>query len=176
GLFDAPNSHRLDRHLTVYTLTDLPDQLKTAAMLLVLSEVWRQAGARDRQRRMVLVDEAWLLMRDSVAAGFLFRLAKSARKHALALAMVTQDAADVLGSELGSAVVANAATQILLRQAPQAIDAVTGAFHLSAGERAFLLACPRGNALMCGADGSKATFASLASPAETGLLHTGISA
>lgn len=175
GLFDAPTSHRLDGHLTVYTLTDLPEQLKTAAMLLVLSEVWRQAAAGDGRRRMVLIDEAWVLMKDPVAAAFLFRLAKSARKHALALAMVTQDAADVLGSELGSAVVANAATQILLRQAPQAIDALAEAFHLSAGEHAFLLTCPRGNALLTAADGAKATFASVAGPADAALLHTGIS-
>lgn len=174
GLFDAPTSHRLDGHLTVYTLTDLPEQLKTAAMLLVLSEVWRQAAANDGRRRMVLIDEAWVLMKDPVAARFLFRLAKSARKHALALAMVTQDAADVLGSELGAAVVANAATQVLLRQAPQSIDAVAEAFHLSAGERAFLLTCPRGNALLTAADGSKVTFASVAEPDAAALLHTGL--
>jgi type IV secretory pathway VirB4 component len=176
GLFDAPTSHRLDGHLTVYTLSDLPEQLKTAAMLLVLSEVWRQASAADGRHRMVLIDEAWVLMKDPVAAGFLFRLAKSARKHALALAMVTQDAADVLDTELGSAVVANAATQILLRQAPQSLDAVADAFHLSAGERAFLLTCPRGNALLSAADGSKATFASIAEPSAADLLHTGIGA
>jgi type IV secretory pathway VirB4 component len=176
GLFDSPTSHRLDGHLTVYTLTDLPEQLKTAAMLLVLSEVWRQAAAADGQRRMVLIDEAWVLMKDPVAAAFLFRLAKSARKHALALAMVTQDAADVLGSELGAAVVANAATQVLLRQAPQAIDAVADAFHLSAGERAFLLTCPRGNALLSAADGAKATFVSVAEPALSPALKTGIGA
>ena len=178
GLFDAPTSHRLDTHLTVYTLHQLPEQLKTAAMLLVLSEVWRQAAAGDGRRRMVLIDEAWMLMKDPIAATFLFRLAKSARKHTLALAMVTQDAADVLGSELGAAVVANAATQVLLRQAPQAIDQVTEAFHLSAGERAFLLTAPRGNALLSAADGAKATFVSLADPATDGdgLLHTGIGA
>ena len=61
--------------------------------------------------------------------------------------MVTQDAADVLGSDLGRAVVANAATQILMRQAPQAIDQVAEAFHLSDGERAFLLSAERGQAL-----------------------------
>lgn len=175
GLFDAPTSHRLDTHLTVYTLEQLPEQLKTAAMLLILSEVWRQAAARDGRRRMVLIDEAWLAMKDPVAARFLFRLAKSARKHALALAMITQDAADVLGSELGAAVVANAATQILLRQAPQTIDPVADAFHLSAGERAFLLTAPRGQALLTAADGSKATFASIAEPDAAALMHTGLS-
>jgi type IV secretory pathway VirB4 component len=177
GLFDAPTSHRLDTHLTVYALDQLPEQLKTAAMLLVLCEVWRQAAAGDGRRRMVLIDEAWVLLKDPVAARFLFRLAKSARKHTLALAMVTQDAADVLGTELGAAVVANAATQVLLRQAPQSIDTVADAFHLSAGERAFLLTAPRGNALLSAADGAKATLATIADPSieDEGLLHTGLS-
>ena len=84
----------------------------------------------------MIVDEAWLLMKEPEGAKFLFRMAKAARKHWAGLAVITQDAADLLGSELGQAVVANAATQILLRQAPQAIDAVAAAFRLSAGERA----------------------------------------
>jgi type IV secretory pathway VirB4 component len=84
---------------------------------------------------LVVVDEAWLLMREPDGAKFLFRLAKSARKYWCGLSVVTQDAADLLGTPLGQAVVANSTTQILLRQAPQAIDVVGDAFNLSAGER-----------------------------------------
>ena len=72
------------------------------------------------------MDEAWLLMRDPEGAKFLFRLAKSARKAWAGLAAVTQDAEDVLSTDLGRAVIANSATQILLRQAPQAIGKVAG--------------------------------------------------
>ena len=88
-----------------------------------------------RRRRLITVDEAWLLMRDPEGAKFLFRLAKSARKHWAGLAAVTQDAEDVLATDLGRAVIANSATQILLRQAPQAIAKVADEFRLSAGER-----------------------------------------
>ena len=87
----------------------------------------------------MIVDEAWLLMSEPSGAEFLFRMAKSARKHWAGLTVVTQDAGDLLGSPLGQAVVANAATQILLRQAPQSIDTLADAFGLSAGERAYLL-------------------------------------
>ena len=87
----------------------------------------------------MIVDEAWLLMSEPPGAEFLFRMAKSARKHWAGLTVVTQDADDLLGSPLGQAVVANAATQILLRQAPQSIDTLADAFGLSAGERAYLL-------------------------------------
>ena len=73
---------------------------------------------------------------------------KAARRHWRGLAVVTQDADDVLSSPLGRAVIANAATQLLLRQAPQAIDQITDAFHLSRGERDFLLTARRGEALL----------------------------
>jgi type IV secretory pathway VirB4 component len=97
---------------------------------------------------LVVVDEAWTLLRDGEGARFLFRMAKAARKRRAGLAVITQDAADLLGSDLGQAVVANAATQILMRQAPQAIDAITTTFGLTAGEARMLLAAGRGESLL----------------------------
>jgi Type IV secretory pathway, VirB4 components len=114
---------------------------------------------------MVVVDEAWLLMRQPAGAQFLFRMAKSARKHWAGLTVATQDTADVLGSDLGRAVVTNAATQVLLRQAPQAVDEVTRVFDLSAGERQFLLAADRGQGLLS-AGTTRVAFQSIASPVE----------
>ena len=100
-----------------------PTSCSPAATLLALDAIWRQVSdPADRRRRLIIVDEAWLLMRDPEGARFLFRMAKAARKHWAGLAVVTQDAEDVLGTDLGRAVIANAATQILLRQAPQAIE------------------------------------------------------
>jgi type IV secretory pathway VirB4 component len=176
GLFDAPSTHGLNGHLTVYTLEHLPEQLRPAAVLLVLTEVWRQAQASDGQRRMALIDEAWLLLDTPLAAELLFRLAKSARKHSLALALVSQDADDLLSSRLGTAVAANAATQVLMRQAPQSLGQVAAAFNLSAGETRFLAIAPRGNALVTGADGVRTTVLAIADEAEHELLRTGITA
>jgi type IV secretory pathway VirB4 component len=119
----------------------------------------------------VLVDEAWLLMRDRAGAVFLNRLAKSARKHWCGLTVVTQDAADLLGSDLGQAVVANSATQVLMRQAPQAIEAVAEAFRLSEGERRLLLGAERGQAVLLGG-GERVAFKSCASPEEDRLCTT----
>ena len=82
-------------------------------------------------------------MKERSGAEFLFRMAKASRKHWAGLTVCTQDTADVLGSDLGKAVVANAATQVLLRQASQAIDEITRTFDLSAGERQFLLSAIR---------------------------------
>ena len=172
ALFDGPTSSRPDGHLVVFSLRDLPDELKAAGTLLILDAIWRRVTDRSsRRRRLVVVDEAWLLMRDPEGARFLFRMAKAARKHWAGLTVVTQDAADLLASELGQAVVANAATQILLRQAPQAIDAVAGAFRLSEGEKAFLLSARRGQGLLAGGT-DRVAFTVLASPEEDRLVTT----
>lgn len=173
GLFDGPTTTAPQGHLVVYAIKDLPDELKPVGTLLTLDAIWRTVATSSPDvRRMVLVDEAWLMLRAGLGAKFLFRLAKSARKYGAGLTVVTQDAADVLGTEVGRAVVSNAATQVLLRQAPQAIDAVTGAFGLTEGERAFLLSAARGDALLaCG--NSRVAFHSLASDVEHQLVVTG---
>ena len=125
-LFAGPTSTRPDSHLVVWALRDLPEQLRPVGTLLTLDAIWGQVtDPTDRRPRLVVVDEAWLLMQQPAGAAFLLRAAKAGRKHWAGLTIATQDTADLLGSDLGQAVVANAATQILLRQAPQAIDTVT---------------------------------------------------
>ncbi|WP_033440861.1 VirB4 family type IV secretion system protein [Saccharothrix sp. NRRL B-16314] len=165
-LFDGPSSVNPEGHLVVFSLRDLPDELKGIGTLLTLDAVWRRvSNPAIRRPRLVVVDEAWLLMKEKSGAEFLFRMAKASRKHWAGLTVATQDTADVLGSDLGKAVVANAATQILLRQASQAIDEITRTFDLSAGERAFLLSADRGQGLLS-AGTQRVAFQSIASPTE----------
>ncbi|MFC7106928.1 ATP-binding protein [Nonomuraea rubra] len=147
--------------------------MKAIGTLLALDAIWRRvANPRDRKKRLVVVDEAWLLMKEPEGARFLFRMAKAARKHWAGLAVVTQDAADLLGSELGQAVVANAASQVLLRQAPQAIGAVGDAFDLTDGERQFLLTAERGEALLVAGPACRTALSIVSSPAEAILVTT----
>ena len=172
GLFDGPTTTRPDGHLVAFSLRRLPDELKAAGTLLVLDAVWRRvADPATRTRQLVVVDEAWLLLRDPAGAGFLYRLAKSARKHWCGLTVATQDPGDLLASDLGQAVVANAATQILLGQAPQAIDQLARAFRLSDGEREVLLAAQVGEGILA-AGTQRVAFRSQASPAEHALITT----
>ena len=144
-LFNRPSSVRPEGELVCFSLRGLSERLKPLALLLCLDAIWRALDAQ--RKRCVLVDEAWLLMREPAGASFLYRLAKSARKRWCGLTTITQDAGDLLGTELGQAIVANAASHILLRQAPQAIDRVADAFRLTEGEKRYLLTCPRGNGL-----------------------------
>jgi type IV secretory pathway VirB4 component len=181
-LFDAPTTSQPHGHLVVWSLRQLPDELRTIGTLLALDHIWRQVDLPPTAqtttfrtatpvRRLVVVDEAWLLMRDGEGARFLFRMSKAARKRNAGLTVITQDAADVLGTDLGQAVVSNAATQILLRQAPQAIDAVGDAFGLTAGERRVLLAARRGQGLLISGT-NRTGFEAVASDAEHVLATT----
>ncbi|MEV6256930.1 PrgI family mobile element protein [Nocardia sp. NPDC051911] len=173
GLLDGPTTTDPEGGLIVFSLRELPEELKTIGTLLVLDATWRRVSSpADRRPRMITVDEAWLLMRQPAAAEFLFRAAKSFRKHWAGLTVATQDSADVLSTELGRAIVSNAATQILLRQAPQAIDEVAAAFRLSDGEQQFLLAAGRGSGLLAVGGTDRAVFGSLASPTENALITT----
>jgi hypothetical protein len=168
-LFDGPTTTRPEGHLVVFSLRDLPDELKATGTLLTLDAIWRHVTNPARRRpRLVVVDEAWLLMQDRAGAEFLFRLAKASRKHWAGLTVATQDTADVLGTDLGKAVVANAATQVLLRQSTQAIDEVTRVFDLSAGERQFLLSADRGQGLLS-TGATRVAFQGVASELEDAL-------
>ncbi|MCJ0875592.1 ATP-binding protein [Streptomyces sp. AP-93] len=173
-LFNGPSTVSASGHLVVFALRRLPEEIKAPAMLLALDAVWRQVTHRpDAGRHFVVVDEAWLLMREGAGARFLFRMAKAARKYWAGLAVVTQDADDVLASPLGRAIVSNAATQILLRQAPQAIDTISENFHLCYGEREFLLSATRGEALLLTGDRRhKVALISVAAPGEHEVITT----
>ncbi|MFC9736626.1 VirB4 family type IV secretion system protein [Streptomyces noursei] len=173
-LFNGPSTAATSGHLVVYALLGLPEEVTAPAMLLALDAIWRQVTSRPSAgRHLVVVDEAWRLMREGAGARFLFRMAKAARKRWTGLAIVTQDADDVLASPLGRAIVSNAATQVLLRQAPQAIDTISENFHLCHGEREFLLSASRGEALLLTGDRRhKVALTSVAAPGEHDVITT----
>jgi len=167
GLFDGPTTTRPGGHLAVFGIRDLPEALGGVGTMLALDAIWQRIAARRRRRRqLVVVDEAWLLLRDPAGARFLWRLAKSARKHWTVLTVVTQDVGDLLASELGQAVVANAATQVLLGQAPQALGALARAFRLSEGEQAFLAGARQGEGILVAGGSERVAFQGLSSRAE----------
>jgi type IV secretory pathway VirB4 component len=174
-LFDGPTTTRPDGHLVVWSLRHLPDELRTVGTLIALDSIWRSVDtpgrARLATRRLVVVDEAWLLMRDGEGARFLFKMSKAGRKRNAGLSVITQDVADVLGTDLGQAIVSNAATQVLLKQAPQAIDQVADAFGLTVGERRMLLSARVGHGLLISGT-NRTAFESISSQTEHRLATT----
>jgi type IV secretory pathway VirB4 component len=152
-MFDGPTTTVPSGQMVAWSTRQLADELRAPGMLLALDAIWRDVDApavrsANPARRLVIVDEAWTLLRDGEGAKFLYRLSKSARKRRAGVSVITQDVGDLLGSDLGQAVIANAATQVLLRQAPQAVDVVADAFGLTAGEARLLLAARSGEGLL----------------------------
>ncbi len=149
GLFDAPTSVRPEGRLVVFSLKDVPAELKGPATLMALETIWRTVSRGETKRRVVVVDEAWLLLQTDAGAKFLERLARSSRKYLCGLTTITQDVRDALSSHIGHTIVTNAASQVILGQHPQAIEALAEAFGLSKGECSYLVACPQGQGLLC---------------------------
>ena len=171
GLLSGPTTTAPTGHLVTFNLRGLPEEVRPIGMLLVLAAIWRQvANPVTRRPRLVVVDEAWTLLQRPDAARWLARLARSGRRHWTGLTLATQDVDDVLGTELGRAVVTNAATQILLRQAPQTLDHVARVFGLSRGEQAFLLRATPGRGLLLGS--RRVAFHAVAADTEHTLITT----
>ena len=107
-------------------------------MYIVLNFIWAVIRS-ELKRRVVVVDEAWLLMKNQDSATFLFGLVKRARKYYLGVTTITQDVEDFLLSPYGRPIITNSSLQLLLRQSPAMIDSVVKTFDLSDGEKALLL-------------------------------------
>lgn len=150
GLFDHPTSVRPEGHLVVFSLRNLSEELKPAGTLIALDTIWKTVTRGERVPRLVVIDEAWWLLRSGLdhSARFLHRLAKSARKNWCGLTTITQDVADVLSTDLGQAILTNASSHVLMGQSPQAVEALAKAFDLSEGEISYLISCGRGQGLL----------------------------
>jgi hypothetical protein len=172
-LFDGPTTTAPTGHLVVFSLKDLPEQLHAIGTLTALDATWRTvADPTTRRPRLVLVDEAWLLLQHPAGAQFLLRLAKAARKHWAGLTLITQDATDLLSSDLGRAVISNAATHILLRTASQAAQRIAAEYELSDAERDFLTSATTGTGLLLTHSGHHIPFGAEASEQEDFLATT----
>ncbi len=138
GVFNQPTNFELDRGLMVFNIRDLEDTLRPIAMYVILNYIWNKIRF-DIKKRMLVIDEAWILMQYEDSAKFLYSIAKRARKYFLGLTTITQDIEDFLGSKYGKAVVSNSSLQLLLRQSPASIDIVAETFNLTQGEKFLLL-------------------------------------
>ena len=146
GIFDQQTNIEIRNQLTVFSIRDLEDELRPIAMYLVLDFIWNKIR-HDRRRRLLIVDEAWYMMKYPDSAQFLYGIAKRARKYFLGLTTITQDVEDFLATEMGKAIIQNSSMQVLLKQSSAAIDTVAQTFYLSEGEKHLLLAADIGQGL-----------------------------
>lgn len=170
GIFSQQSNVDINNSMVVFNIRDLEDELRPVAMYIVLSYIWNKTRA-DKRKRLLIVDEAWQLMKYDDSANFLFSLAKRARKYYLGLTTITQDVEDFMGSKMGRAIVANASMQLLLKQSTSAVDVLAEVFKLTDEEKKRLAQFPVGQGLFF-AGQNHVHMQIIASPTETSLITT----
>lgn len=170
GIFSQQSNIDINNPMVVFNIRDLEDELRPVAMYIVLNYIWNKTKS-DQKRRMLIVDEAWQLMKYEDSANFMFSLAKRARKYNLGITTITQDVEDFMGSRMGRAIVANASMQFLLKQSPSAVDVLSDIFKLTSEEKKRLSQFPVGQGLFF-AGQNHVHIQVVASPTETSLITT----
>ena len=170
GIFSQQSNIDINNPMVVFNIRDLEDELRPVAMYIVLSHIWNVTRT-DQRKRMLIVDEAWQLMKYDDSANFLFSLAKRARKYYLGLTTITQDVEDFMSSKMGRAIVANSSMQLLLKQSSSAVDVLSDVFKLTEEEKKRLANFPIGQGLFF-AGQSHVHIQIQASPTEQQLITT----
>ena len=138
GFINQPTNVDINKKFVVFSVRDMEDDLKPAAMYIVTHYIWN-AVRREIKKRLLVVDEAWWMMKSEDTASFLYSIAKRCRKYYLGLATITQDVGDFMRSPYGVPIVTNSSIQVLLKQAPSTIDALQKTFNLTNEEKYLLL-------------------------------------
>jgi len=164
GIFNQQSNIHLKNPLTVFSIKELEAELRPIVMFIILDFIWTKVK-RSVKKRILVVDEAWYLMKHPDSASFLYGLCKRARKYYLGVTTITQDVEDFVATDHGKAIINNSSLQILLKQSPAAIDKLTQIFYLSGGEKHYLLSANVGEGLFF-AGSSHVAMQIIASPEE----------
>jgi type IV secretory pathway VirB4 component len=146
GFINNPSNVNLDNNMIVFNIRDMEDELRPVAMYVVLHFIWNEVRSK-LKKRLIVVDEAWVMMQHEDAGSFMFGIAKRCRKYYAGLTTITQDITDFLASRYGKPIVTNSSIQLLLKQSPAAIDVIGDTFYLTDQERFMLLECNVGEGI-----------------------------
>ncbi|MFA6006556.1 MAG: DUF87 domain-containing protein [Candidatus Paceibacterota bacterium] len=138
GFINRPTNVDINKKFVVFSVRDMEDELKPVAMHIVMNYIWNSVR-KDLKKRLLVIDEAWWMMKSPDTASFLFGLAKRCRKYFLGLATITQDVEDFLKSPYGLPIITNSSIQLLMKQSPASIDIVQKTFNLTEEEKFLLL-------------------------------------
>jgi len=170
GIFDQHSNVDIKNPFTVFSTKELEESLRPIAMFIILDYIWTKIK-KEMKQRILVVDEAWYLMKYTDSANFLYSIAKRARKYYLGLTTITQDVEDFLTGDYGKAILTNSSIQVLMKQSPAAIDKVAQVFYLSEGEKQLLLSANIGEGIFF-AGPNHVAIRVVASPEEHELITT----
>lgn len=138
GFINRPTNVDINKKFVVFSLRDMEDELKPIAMYIVTHYIWN-AVRKTLKKRLLVIDEAWWMMKSEDTASFLMGLVKRGRKYFLGVATITQDVGDFLKSPYGVPIITNSSIQLLLKQSPATIDELQRTFNLTDEEKFLLL-------------------------------------
>lgn len=146
GFMNQPTNIDIKQQFAVFSVRDMEDELKPVAMYIITHYIWN-AVRRDLKKRLLVIDEAWWMMKSEDTASFLYSLAKRGRKYYLGVCTITQDVEDFLKSPYGRPILTNSSLQLLLKQSPTTIDVLQQTFNLTDEEKYLLLEAGVGEGL-----------------------------
>ncbi len=138
GIFNQATNVNLGTGMIVFSIRDLEDELRPLASYVILNYIWNKIRSK-LKKRLLIIDEAWIMMQHEDSARFLYGLAKRARKYYLGVTTITQDVEDFVTSPFGKPIITNSSIQLLLKQSPAAIEYLQKIFNLTDGEKYLLL-------------------------------------
>ena len=146
GFINRPTNVDINNKFIVFSIRDMEDELRPVAMYIITHYIWN-AVRKELKKRLLVIDEAWQMMKSEDAASFLYSMAKRGRKYYLGLATITQDVNDFLKSQYGLPIITNSSIQLLLKQSPTTIDVVQETFNLTDEEKYLLLESDMGEGI-----------------------------
>ena len=173
GVFSFLNkqtSINFNNNFVCFNIGDMPKQVKPIVMFLILDFIYMRMK-KSKQRKLLIIDEAWSLLGKTEEASYIFEIVKTCRKFNLGLLMITQDVEDLLSSQAGHAVLANSSYSLLLRQRPSVINQIVKTFHLSKMEKEYLLTATQGKGILI-MDNEHQELSVVASPKEHKIITT----
>jgi len=170
GIFNQQSNFDIKNPFTVFNIKALEEELRPVAMHIILDFVWTKVK-KTLKKRLLILDEAWYVMKYPDSASFVYSIAKRSRKYYLALTTATQDVQDFLSTDYGKAVLSNSSIQILLKQSTTTIDHIAQVFYLSQGEKELLLSADIGEGLFF-AGQSHVAIKVIAAPFEHTIITT----
>lgn len=170
NFFNTPSNLTLDNPFVVFGIRNMEEGLRPMAMYIIMRYIWNLVRS-ELKKRILIVDEAWWLMRSEDSASFLFGIAKRARKYWLGVTTITQDVGDFMRSEYGRPIITNSSIQLLMKQSPATIETVKESFNLTDQEKLLLLETEVGSGIFF-AGQKRVAIRILASPVEHKIVTT----
>lgn len=170
NFFNNQTNIDMDANLVVFAIRDMEEELRPAAMYVILRYIWNKVRSA-LKKRLLIIDEAWWLMQSEDGASFLYGIAKRARKYWLGVSTITQDVVDFMRSVYGQPIITNSSIQLLMKQSPATIEVVAKTFNLTEEEKYLLLESAIGEGIFI-AGQKRVAIQVVASPVEYRIVTT----